>query len=248
MIFNFFKSKPKTPAELCFDTDIHCHIVPGIDDGAPSADVAASLVERMQAWGIKRIIATPHVTEETFENDSTTIDPALGELHRELAARGNKIQVEHSAEYRIDGLLMHRLEKNDLMPYPNNFLLIENSFLQEPWDMNQFVFDIQLRGIRPILAHPERYLYYHHKPERYRQLHTAGLQFQINLLSLAGYYGSAEQKMARSLLKEGLVDFIGTDLHNSYHVDSIESYLRSSAARADMKALSRLIKNDTAFI
>lgn len=247
MIFNIFKSRPKEPVELCFSTDIHCHIVPGIDDGAPSADVAADLVERMQSWGIKRIIATPHVTEETFENDNTTIEPALDTLHAELVARGNGIKVEHSAEYRIDGLLMHRLEENDLMPFPNGFLMIENSFLQEPWDMNQFVFDLQMRGIRPILAHPERYLYYHHKSERYSELHNAGLLFQINLLSLAGYYGSSEQKMARQLIKEGMVDFIGTDLHNHSHAASIDAYLRTSAARADMKALASLVKNDTAF-
>ena len=247
-MFNFFKSKPKEPARLCFSTDIHCHIVPGIDDGAKDPSSAADLVERMQRWGIERIIASPHVTQDTFENTAATLDPALDKLRDELRKRGNGIEVTHSAEYRIDGLLSQRLEDNDLMPYPNDYLLIENSFLQEPWNIDQLAFDLQVRGLRPILAHPERYLYYHHRLERYRQLHEAGLMLQINLLSLAGAYGSAEQKSARHLIKEGLVDFIGTDLHNTRHADAIDAYLQTSAAHDDMDALDGVVQNDVAFL
>lgn len=247
-MFNFFKSKPKDPVKLCFNTDIHCHVIPGIDDGAKTAESAADLIERMQGWGIERIIASPHVTQETFENNSATIKPALESLHSELSMRGNSIEMLHSAEYRIDSLLSKRLENNDIMPYPNDYILIENSFLQEPWNIDQLVFDLQVRGLNPILAHPERYLYYHHRPERYKQLHEAGLALQINLLSLAGYYGPGEQKIARHLIKEGLVNFIGTDLHNTRHADAIDAYLRTSAARSDMAALAPLIQNNTAFL
>lgn len=247
-MFNFFKSRPKEPVKLCFNTDIHCHVVPGIDDGAKTAESAVDLIERMQGWGIERIIASPHVTQEIFENDRTTIEPALEALHAELRRRGNHIEVLHSAEYRIDGLLSQRLEDNDIMPYPNDYILIENSFLQEPWNIDQLVFDLQVRGLKPVLAHPERYSYYHYHPERYRQLHDAGLALQINLLSLAGYYGTAEQKMARTLIRDGLVSFIGTDLHNTRHADSIDAYLRTSAAYADMEALAPMIRNNTAFL
>ena len=246
-MFNFFRSKPKEPVKLCFHTDIHCHVVPGIDDGAKTPEIAADLIERMQGWGIDRIIASPHVTQETFENSEATIAPALERLHVELTRRGNAIDVSHSAEYRIDDLLLRRLGNKDIIPYPNKYLLIENSFLQEPWNIDELVFDLQVKGYKPILAHPERYLYYHHRPERYRQLHDAGLALQINVLSLAGYYGSGEQKMARHLVREGLVSFIGTDLHNERHADSIDAYLRTSAAHADMEALSACIKNDLVF-
>lgn len=247
-MFNFFKSKPKEPVKLCFNTDIHCHVVPGIDDGAKTPESAADLIERMQAWGIERIIASPHVTQETFENDRNTIGPALESLQAELSKRGNGIEVLNSAEYRIDELFLQRLEDNDIMPYPNDYILIENSFLQEPWNLDQLVFDLQVRGLRPILAHPERYTYYHYRPERYRQLCKAGLALQINLLSLAGCYGTAEQKIARMLIKESLVSFIGTDLHNTRHADVIDAYLRTSAARADMDALAPMVQNNTAFL
>lgn len=243
-LFGIFKSKPEGAAALCFDTDIHCHVVPGVDDGAKTAESAADLVERMQRWGIKRIVASPHVTRDTFENNSANLDPALGLLHAELKKRGNNIEVSHAAEYRIDDLLSERMEANDLMTYPGTkYILIENSFLQEPWNLDQIVFDLQVRGLQPILAHPERYTYYHNDIGRYHRLHEAGLKMQINLLSLAEAYGPAEAKMARRMIKEGLVDFIGTDLHNTRHADKIDTYLLTRQAHADMDALAPLVRN-----
>lgn len=243
-LLGIFKSKPSEPAKLCFETDIHCHIVPGVDDGAKTVESAADLVERMQRWGIKRIVASPHVTRDTFENNSANLDPALARLRAELKKRGNNIEVSHAAEYRIDDLLSERMEANDLMTYPGGkYILIENSFLQEPWNLDQIVFDLQVRGLQPIMAHPERYSYYHNDIKRYHRLREAGLKMQINMLSLADGYGPSEAKMARRLIKEGLVDFIGTDLHNTRHADKIDAYLLTRQAHADMDALAPLVHN-----
>ena len=118
----------------------------------------------------------------------------MQELQAELARRGNSIPVSHSAEYRIDELLTKRIADNNLCFLPNDYMIIENAFLQEPWNLDQLIFDLQVRGIKPILAHPERYSYYYNKPARYETLHNSGLAFQINLLSLAGAYGKAEKK------------------------------------------------------
>lgn len=246
-MFSIFKKKPKDPAELCFNTDIHCHLVPGVDDGSPDAATSADLIERMQGWGIKRILTSPHVTQNTFENDRTTIAPAMAELHQELDRRGNNIHIENHAEYRIDEFFAKYLEKNDLMLLPDNHILIENSYMQEPWNLDQLVFDLQVKGLSPILAHPERYIYYYTHKNRYQELHNAGLMFQINLLSLAGSYGKPEQKMAEHLIKEGLVDFIGTDLHNRRHADCIDQYLRTSDAYSHMADLCGLVRNNKVF-
>lgn len=246
-IFNF-KSKTKEPVELCFSTDIHCHVVPGVDDGSPDAATSADLIERMQAWGIKRIYASPHVTQCTFENSPATIEPAMELLRAELKSRGNDIFVGHGAEYRIDDFFDQALEKGtDLMLLPDNYILIENSFMQEPGNLSQLVFDLQVKGFRPILAHPERYSYYYIKKQRYNDLHDAGLLFQINLLSLAQAYGKMECKIAEHLIAEGLVDFVGTDLHKAKHADAIDAYLRTSKAREHMDALRDVILNDKAF-
>lgn len=244
---NIFKSKSKEPIELSFSTDIHCHIIPGVDDGSPDAATSADLIERMQKWGLKRIFASPHVTQITFENTKDTIAPAIEQLRNELATRNNGILLDHAAEYRIDDNFRHYYELNDLMKYPNDYVLIENAFLQEPWGLDELVFDMQIKGLRPILAHPERYAYYYCNKKRYKELHDAGIAFQINLLSLAGHYGKYELKFAEHLLKMGLVDFVGTDLHNSRHADAIDQYLTTSNAKSHMADLAQCVRNDSAF-
>lgn len=245
-MFSFF-SKKREPIQLPFHTDIHCHIIPGVDDGSPDAATSANLIENMQRWGIRRIIASPHVTQGTFENTPETLEPAFCELREELDKRQNNIDISYSGEYRIDDLLMRRLESGNIKLMPNGFIIIENSFLQEPWNIERLVFDLQVRGIRPILAHPERYTYYYNKPKRYRKLHDAGLAFQINVLSLAGAYGKAEQKVAEQLIADGLVDYLGTDLHRARHVEAIDEYLCSKNAGKHFHALAGKLRNDTDF-
>ena len=242
-MFRVFK-KSHEPVSFSFHTDIHCHVVPGIDDGSPDASTSADLIERIQGWGISRILASPHVTKTTFENSAATIAPAMESLRAELARRGNDVNIDHHAEYRIDELLMDNMKQKTLMPLPDDYILIENSYIQEPWNLEQLVFDLQIQGLSPILAHPERYAYYHNRINRYEELHNMGLAFQINVLSLADAYGGRESKFARELLKKGLVDFVGTDLHNHRHADAIDAYLTTKQAREDMAALADCVKND----
>lgn len=246
-MFNIFKSKPVEAAELCFSTDIHCHLAPGIDDGSKDATHSADIIERMQAMGIKRIFVSPHITNVTYENNAETIGAAMTELRAELKRRGNDIELHSHAEHRIDELFADMLRAKTIQPLPDNFLLIENSFYQEPWNIDQLVFDLQVSGYRPILAHPERYFYYYKNKNRYTTLHNAGLLFQINLLSLASAYGKEERRIAEWLIGENLVDFIGTDIHGMSHVEAIEKYLHTKEAHRDMEALRGRLLNDTAF-
>ena len=229
-MFNFFKKKQE-PAQLCFNTDIHCHVVPGIDDGSPDINTSIELIERMQSWGITRIIATPHVTQASFENTPEIMSEALSSLKKELENRGNNINITHSAEYRIDEQFLSQLKENLIVPMPSNYILVENSFIQEPWNLDQLLFDLKVKGYKPILAHPERYLYYHSKRDRYKAIHNTGTKFQVNLLSVAGYYSKDEKRVALELINNGLVDFIGTDLHNHNHANAIESFINSREYR-----------------
>lgn len=241
-MFNIFK-KSSEPISLWFSTDTHCHVVPGVDDGSPDADTSSELVAAMYDMGIRHIIATPHVTQATFENNPQTLAGPIQALKDALTRDGVNVRLDHSAEYRIDELLQRHIEQGILMPFPDNYLLIENSFIQEPWNIEQLVFDLQVRGYKPILAHPERYLYYHARGNRYKELHR-NLLFQVNMLSLAGYYGKQEKKMAESLAKAGMVDFLGTDMHGHRHVTCLREYLASSEARYHRDLLAKTIKNN----
>lgn len=247
MIFDFFKKKREEKPELFFHTDIHCHLVPGIDDGQKTADGGADLVAREKSWGVNRIIVTPHVTQDTFENTPETILPAFEQLKAAVAERGIDIELMQSAEYRMDAFFTHQVEAHTVTPMPNKYLLVENSFIQEAWNIDNLLFNLKMKGFKPILAHPERYVYYHPKRERYHQLHDQGTLFQINLLSLAGNYGKEVKQMAEYLIDNDMVDFIGTDMHNHRHAEIIEAYLQSKDYRKHSAKLADRIFNDSAF-
>ncbi|MCH5327053.1 MAG: hypothetical protein J1E29_07620 [Duncaniella sp.] len=245
-IFSIFSGK-KEALPLPIATDIHCHILPGVDDGSPDVETSVALVERMQKWGIRRIIATPHVTECSFENTPDILDPALDELQTTLRERGNTIEVIRSSENRIDDYFRELLKAGQIQLMPDDYILIENPFIQEPWQLDQFIYDLRIKGMRPILAHPERYHYYYERNStRYAEMHRAGTYFQINILSLAGAYGKIEKKVAEELLERGMVDFLGTDLHNERHADIIDRYLTTSDARRHFAAMGSVM-NDRVF-
>ncbi len=225
-LFDFLSKKNKEEKILFFDTEVHCHILPGIDDGSPDIATSVSLVKHMKEWGIKRIITTSHVTESTFENNPETIRAAYNSLQGALDSEGIEMDIHLSAEYRLDDLFLSQLKADNILPFPENYLLIENSFYQPYWEIKELIFDLQLKGYTPILAHPERYMYYHKTPNIYKELHSQGCLFQVNLLSLSGYYPQVKS-VAWQLLEQGMVDFIGTDLHHHKHVEHISQYLQT---------------------
>ncbi len=246
-MFNFFHRSPSTGGDLFIHTDIHCHLVPGIDDGQKEAEPASQLVERQREWGFRRVFTTPHVTQDTFENTPEIIDGAFKKLKEAVERRGTDISLAYSAEYRIDNFFQEQLLKGTVIPFPNNYLLVENSFVQESWNLDQMLFDLKLRGFKPIMAHPERYSYYFSKRERYKELKDAGTMFQVNLLSLAGYYGKEVKKVAEQLVENDWVDFLGSDMHHEKHADAIGRYLASKEFQKLAKKLDGRIRNDSAF-
>lgn len=242
-MFNFF-SKTKSPVRLPFSTDIHCHILPEVDDGSPDTDTSVMFVGRMQQWGIDRIIASPHVTKDAFPNTPAILDAATERLNKALEAKGSGIRVSHHAEYRLDEFSKSQWEQGIFMTLPDNYIMIENPFVAEAWFIDQCIFDLQVKGLSPILAHPERYSYYFRNRSRYDTLHNAGAKFQVNLLSLAGAYGKEQREVAEYLISKGYVDFIGSDLHNANHADIIDSYLLTRQAFSHFSALEGKLLND----
>ncbi|MCM1450275.1 MAG: hypothetical protein NC082_08020 [Clostridiales bacterium] len=244
-MFSWLKRHSKAQARLPFSTDVHCHVVPGIDDGSPSVDYSLTLLRHMEKWGIERVIPTPHVTEDTYENTPATIDPAYGALVAGAREAGIGIELlTPSAEYRIDSFFLSCLEKGLVRPLSNNYLLVENNFMNEPIDLDEVLFGLSAKGFTPVLAHPERYIYYTGNHNRYKELHNNGVLFQCNLMSFGGYYGKEIMNTAHWLLKNDLVDFIGTDLHRRRHIEFIEQYLTGSNFRNVAGALEGRLYND----
>ena len=230
-LFDFLSKKKKTDYKLFYDTEVHCHILPGIDDGSPDVATSVELVRQMSDMGIRRIITTSHVTESTFENTPETIRKAYTELRSALDAEGIEMEIHTSAEYRMDEFFINQVKENNLLPFPENYILIENSFFQPFWDIKSLIFDLKLKGYTPILAHPERYSYYHNTPNIYKELHDYGCLFQVNLTSLTGYYYPQVRDVAWKLLNEGMIDFIGSDIHHIRHIQHIKEYLQTRECR-----------------
>ncbi len=239
----FFKKK-EVPLTEVFPkgfVDIHSHLLPGIDDGAKSLDNSIELISKMASYGIKNFITTPHVLGDVYPNSSETIKEKLKEVRNELSKRGiNDISISAAAEYMMDEQFAERLKNDDILTLKDKYILVEMSYFNAPFNLYEILFDIQLRGYKPVLAHPERYNFYHSNFENYYKLKKAGCVFQLNLLSLTEQYGKGVQKIAQKLLKENLYDFVGTDTHHNNHL----RLLKKIGTKKIKLQIERLLKNN----
>ncbi|MBA6156314.1 histidinol phosphatase [Tenacibaculum sp. S7007] len=217
----FFKKK-EIPLKEVFPegfVDIHSHLLPGIDDGAKDLENTISLISKMYSYGIKNFITTPHVLGDVYPNSTETIKSKLSEVQKALKEQGfNDIKINAAAEYMMDEQFLVRLKQDDILTLKDNYILVEMSYFNAPYNLYDILFEIQLKGYKPVLAHPERYAFYHNDFENFYKLKKAGCVFQLNLLSLTEQYGKGVQKTAQKLLKENLYDFVGTDTHHHNHL------------------------------
>ncbi|MGY5355788.1 tyrosine-protein phosphatase [Wenyingzhuangia sp. IMCC45467] len=199
--------------------DIHSHLLPDIDDGARDINDSISLIEKMKRRGITDFRITPHVLGDVWENSSTTIKEKEAELKAALIERGHHdVNIHAAAEYMLDDHFSNLLANDDILPLKDKYILVEMSFFNAPFNLDDLLFRLQLKGFIPILAHPERYNYYHEDISHYEKLIENGCLFQLNLLSLTEQYGKSVTKMALELLKKGMYTFAGTDTHNKRHI------------------------------
>lgn len=208
-------------------TDMHSHLVPGIDDGAQTVEDSIVLVEKLRDMGYKSLVTTPHIKSDHFPNSKVTIEHGLHTLRQALAEKKIDVPIRAAAEYYIDDHFMDLLEQKELLPITDNQVLVEISFLIEPVRFHDILFQVQMAGYRPILAHPERYSFYHGKADAYQELKNRGCLLQLNTLALTGYYGKIVKQAAEKSLKEGLYSYCGTDTHHIRHVEVLSNMLSS---------------------
>lgn len=223
-MFHFFSKKKYLADYLANFVDIHNHILPGIDDGAQDLKESMALIRGFGELGISHFVATPHILPPLYPNTPESIGTAHSQLMDLLMDRHmTHVAIEPAAEHMIDDTFEDRLMKGAIMPLRQKFLLVEMSYLQPPLNFDEAILQISRKGYIPILAHPERYGFLHHRPGSYRKYAEKGVLLQLNLLSLGPYYGSEVQKMAYSLLDKGLIDFIASDAHNVRHLEALKA-------------------------
>lgn len=202
--------------------DIHCHVLPGIDDGAANPEEALFLMESLRKLGFAHCIATPHIMGSTWENNPQTIAQAHQKL---MNASQNAFSVGYAAEYMIDPNFTKLYQNEELLTLKDRYVLVEISYLNPPVQLFDIFFELQVAGYQPILAHPERYIYFHKKFEQYQKIKNAGVHLQLNLLSTVGYYGPVVAQAAQKLLRAGLIDFVGSDVHHERHLQAFDQKL-----------------------
>lgn len=206
-----FSSKKKLSALGFFEgyTDFHCHILPGVDDGFKEMEHSLAVLDDYAEAGVTKVWLTPHIMEDVPNT------PAALRLRFEQLREAYKgpVELHLAAENMLDTLFDSRLESRDLLPIGDNadHLLVETSYFSAPMGLESILGGIMSAGYFPILAHPERYNYM--TRDRYTRIKDMGVKFQLNLPSLAGFYSPGTFDRARWLLKQGMYDFIGTDLH-----------------------------------
>ena len=235
----FFNKKTTIAASgiLQGAADHHSHILPGVDDGVETIAEALHILATYETLGIKAVWLTPHIMED-IPNNAEKLRTRFEELK---ATYTGDIQLHLAAEYMIDNHLRKLLDDNkELLPIgtTGKHILVETSYYNAPMRFNDTLQQIKSLGYFPLLAHPERYMYLDNAD--YHKLHSQGVKFQLNLVSLAGGYGKAVQKKALWLLNNGLYSVAGSDLHCE---EAIEYITKCKLSEKEIELVERLLHN-----
>jgi protein-tyrosine phosphatase len=241
-VFNWLK-KSAGSSQIHLTTDIHSHLLPNLDDGVKSWEEVESIITTFLRLGYRKLITTPHVMQDHYRNTSETIRESLVEAREYLRDHEIPITLDAAAEYYLDEHLMKSIESNELLlTFGDQCLLFETNFISEPLNFNEFIFSATTRGYKPVLAHPERYLYLQNNMDRIEDLINRGVLFQLNIGSLTGFYSKNVQTLAGKLIEKGFVHILGSDCHNLQQAELID-YARRS--RYFEKALTLGLMNNS---
>lgn len=212
------------PIDLAaFAVDFHSHLVPGVDDGAQTMAESLEMIDALVDLGYRGAVTTPHIMPGMYPNTPETLCPPFERLQAAVAARHPGFRMALGAEYFLDAGLLEQVRKGDGLLAPGGRILFELAFSEPPEAglLQEFLFEVQMRGLHPVMAHIERYPYWHDELHRYEELFEQGVTLQVNAASLAGAYGPEIQQAAEHCIGQGWVRILGTDAHGMRHIDAL---------------------------
>lgn len=217
-------------------TDLHSHLIPGIDDGSKTMDESVMLVRELQSLGYKKLITTPHIMTDYYKNTPEIILSGLDQLRERLAVEKIDMEIEAAAEYMLDDGFEKKLYEGQLLTFGDNYVLVEMSYMVEPINLSSLLFELQTEGYKVVLAHPERYTYWHNNFKKHNEMNDRGIYYQMNINSLTGWYSEGSKKMAEKLIAEDMIKFLGSDMHN-------ENYLNELKKSRHIPQLEKMLNN-----
>ncbi len=237
-MFNIFtRNKPKLMDLIPKNfVDIHSHILPGIDDGPQEINESIDLINKMKEIGFSKIVATPHTYAGLYDNTNESICESFLEISSFF--KENNF-LGYASEYMLDYSIIEKANENKLLTIKNNFVLVEMSFISEPYNLFEIIFSLIMNKYIPIIAHPERYRFLHKDIKKFKKLRDMGCFFQLNMCSLTGYYGSDIVKFCDKLFDENLVDFMGSDFHSVNNFNEIKKVVKIKNIEKLEHALSK---------
>lgn len=207
------------PADLSvLGVDVHSHLIPGIDDGAKTMEDTLTLLSEFQALGYKKVVTTPHIMSDFYKNTPEIILGGLEKVRAAKKERGLTIEIDAAAEYNLDADFEPLIDAGNVLTFGDNYVLFELPFIAEPPVLNAIIWKLQSKGYKPILAHVERYPYWHQDWEKIAGLHDRGVLIQLNINSLTGHYGPEVKRIGEKLVDLNMVDLLGSDCHNMNHM------------------------------
>jgi len=216
--------------------DLHCHFLPEVDDGARDVEEGIAMCQELHRIGFDTVIATPHIRTALYENSTSLLSASYEAFHRMIEKHDEIPDIALAAEYFCDDVFWHAFDSGDILSYPGGkSVLVEFSTEQIPVKVEQRFFQMQVRGLRPVLAHPERCRPLLRNTKPIQKALEIGLFTLLDLLSLIGSYGTGPKRCAERMLKEGVYFAVSTDAH---HLGDIE--LISQA----LERLERLVGKD----
>ncbi|MFV8270486.1 tyrosine-protein phosphatase [Flavobacterium sp. GT2N3] len=243
-MFTFFKTKPLLKDLIPeHHIDIHSHLLPGIDDGAKTFEDTLRLTKALKNIGVSEFITTPHIIQYVYDNTQEQILETKATTVLELEKNNISVPFNAAAEYLMDDQFVKLFKSHNLLTLKDNYVLVEMSYINPPIQLYAIIFDLQVAGYIPVLAHPERYLFYHKNFNEYHKLKRAGCLFQLNLLSVVGYYGKGITTIAEQLLQKGMYDYVGSDVHHDTHIAAFERKVNIK----DLTPLKETIANNQFF-
>src|SRR5690554_3006394 len=194
-MFKLFKSKPKLKELITNNSlDFHSHILYGLDDGAKNIDETKYLINSLIDLGFTELSTSPHTTPLVWDNTKEGIINQYEKVKTEIPELSAKVKLRTASEYLMDESFLQRMESEKLLTVKDDYVLVEMSYINPPMGLYDILFQLKSEGYQPVLAHPERYNFYKNDFASFQRLKKAGCLFQMNVLSVTGYYGDGDRK------------------------------------------------------
>lgn len=229
-------------------TDIHCHLIYDVDDGCRDIKESVLLLKKMKSVGFNNVIITPHYIENSeYDSENAEKLEKLENIKATLKKNNIDINVFLGNEIFISENIVNNVKDGKIYPLNNSkYLLIEFPFHNEILNIEDFLYEIKINGYIPIIAHPERYDAFKHDYSIVKKFKEEGILFQSNYSSILGYYGKHAKKLMKKMLKDGYIEYLGTDLHRkekTFVIDNFKKIEKKIKRITGKKIYAEIMKN-----